>query len=152
MILIISACSFSSPQGYYTQMQLSTNIYRIELIGTRATAHQRVRDFALLRAAEITIEKGKKRFVIIADNIKQESEIFTYSPTQIGTREIGGIVEPIYSAPQMETVKHTQGTMTIELIEKKDKRYKSAYDAKIISSQLTPILRSNDENVNWLRK
>ena len=153
LILFISACTFSSPRGSYSQIQLSTNIYRIDVLGKNSTPHQSVKDFALLRASELTLEKNKKRFIIIEDNIKRINKQIKQAPVFIGTQTINGVIEPIYSQPEIEIITFSSGTMTIETINPKDKRYKSAYDAKIIINQLAPILRSkNDDEVIWLQK
>ncbi len=152
IILSISACSLSSPRGYYSQLQLSPNIYRIEILGKQSTPYQTVKDFALLRAAEITLEKRKQRFIIVADNIVKTSKQVISTPYLIGSHVVNGISEPIYSTPEMKNITKTKGTMTIELISKNDNRYKSAYDAKIISAQLTPIFRANKEQEDWLEK
>ncbi len=156
LIIFLAACSANIPRGFYSQLQLADNIFRIKVEGVRSTPHQKVKDFALLRAAEITLEKGKQKFIILDDNIERMAEQSISPEIIIGTHTINGKVEPIYSEPKIEIKYKSAGTLTIEIIDKNDKRYKSAYDAKIIANQLTPILRAKDKDGKdiyiWLRE
>lgn len=73
VFLGLGACA-SSPQyvaaddaddyGHYTR-KLSENRYRVNFNGNRRTGLQDTRDYALLRAAEVTLAKGYEWFQIV---------------------------------------------------------------------------------------
>lgn len=76
IVFVLSGCntgqyqSFQSGVGYQSE-QTEDNSYYVTYTGTRTTKTEKVNDFALLRSAELTLEKGYVYFVIIkAENNK----------------------------------------------------------------------------------
>ncbi|MBL4602371.1 MAG: hypothetical protein JKY84_06490 [Emcibacteraceae bacterium] len=69
MALLLSGCitgnyqSFSSGVGYKSEQQ-GDNIYYVTYTGSSNTDIKKANDFALLRSAELTLEKGFNYFVI----------------------------------------------------------------------------------------
>jgi len=51
--------------GGYSETALAEDVYRITFKGNAYTSAERVQDFALMRAAELTIEKGYSHFVLL---------------------------------------------------------------------------------------
>lgn len=69
IVLGIAGCnsgkyqSYNSGVGYVTK-PLTNDTYHVTYTGTNSTKIEKVNDFALLRSAELTLEKGYKYFVI----------------------------------------------------------------------------------------
>lgn len=79
-ILALSGCntgqyqSFQSGIGYISE-QTEDEVYYVTYTGTRTTKMEKVNDFALLRSAELTLEKGFDYFIITeAINNKKERD------------------------------------------------------------------------------
>lgn len=63
----------SEGQSYgYREEQISGNRYRVTFKGNSATKTETVKDFALLRAAEITLEKGYRFFNVVDRTLETE--------------------------------------------------------------------------------
>lgn len=70
--------------GGYDETQLGENIFQVSFRGNGYTSGERAADFALLRAAEVTIENGF-RFFILADK-EQGASVSSYTtPTYSNT-------------------------------------------------------------------
>ena len=54
--------------GCFTDTQLSDTVWKVSTAGNGFTAKTTVNDYALLRAAELTLEKGYKYFVVGDEN------------------------------------------------------------------------------------
>ena len=55
-------------KGGYENTQLDKNVFEVTFSGNGLTSRQRVRDFAMLRSAELTIQNGYKYFISINEN------------------------------------------------------------------------------------
>lgn len=66
--------------GGYSEIQLDKNIYQVYFRGNGFTSIERAEDFAMLRSAELTLEKGYKYFLVY--NSKNSSHRFTYTEPQ----------------------------------------------------------------------
>lgn len=84
-VLTVAACasgadyrpaSHSGGAGYSSQ-QIESNRYRVSYTGDRNDNAQDVRDRALLRAAELTLEKGGDWFEITASSTNEDMETRT---------------------------------------------------------------------------
>ena len=49
----------------YTEIQVDKNAYMVSYLGNQTTAPAQAADLALLRCAELTLEKGYKYFVVV---------------------------------------------------------------------------------------
>ncbi len=80
MLLTLVACT-SSPTPYsvatgdfgYRDQQLEDNRYRVSFTGNSATPRDRVQDYALYRAAELTLANGADYFKVVNRNTKSRS-------------------------------------------------------------------------------
>lgn len=54
-------------RGGYSDMQLGDNVFRVSFEGNGYLSAQAASDYALLRSAELTLEKGFRYFVIASD-------------------------------------------------------------------------------------
>jgi hypothetical protein len=67
--------------GGYSETQLGENIFQVSFRGNGYTSRERASDFCLLRAAELTLEKGFRYFIIVES--EKNTKIGTYTtPTQ----------------------------------------------------------------------
>ena len=84
---ILSACATTYQKagvtGGYTETQLDANVYQVDFSGNAYISSQEVADFALLRSAELTLEKGYNYFVII-DGSKYSDTSSYEVPTAYG--------------------------------------------------------------------
>ena len=55
-------------KGGYENTQLDKNVFEVTFSGNGLTSRQRVRDFAMLRSAELTIQNGYKYFISTNEN------------------------------------------------------------------------------------
>ena len=52
--------------GGYEELQLNPNTYRVSFQGNGYTRQERVADFALLRASDLTLAQGSRYFVVVS--------------------------------------------------------------------------------------
>lgn len=89
LTLCISACATSTPYQPaehrravgYTETQLTDNRYRIVFAGNHLTPRQHVHDYALLRAAELTLQAGYEWFQLAGRD--EDRDVRTH--TRFGT-------------------------------------------------------------------
>lgn len=80
-VFLLAACGgatayqhASGPDDYgYTEARLTDNRYRVTFYGNSSTSSEAVRDYALLRAAELTLERGHDWFQVADRGMEQES-------------------------------------------------------------------------------
>jgi len=63
--------------GGYSDTQLAPDLFRVVFRGNGFTAAERVQDFALLRASELTLQRGYKFFAITDENNSNTTSSFT---------------------------------------------------------------------------
>ena len=75
--LALAACAASptpyqvvGPEGGYDDQQLETNRYRVVFDGNAATPRGTVEDFALYRAAELTLQTGHDYFKVVSKDVE----------------------------------------------------------------------------------
>lgn len=75
--LTLAACAASptpyqviGQDGGYDEQQLETDRYRVKFEGNTATPREVVEDFALYRAAELTLETGNDHFRVVAKDVE----------------------------------------------------------------------------------
>lgn len=70
IVLALAACATpyqpKAVRGGYSDIQLNDNVFRVTFEGNGFTAASAVSDYALLRSAEITLEKGFRYFSVNA--------------------------------------------------------------------------------------
>ncbi len=80
LVLALAACT-SSPTPYraltdnfgYSDQQLESNRYRVSFTGNPATSRDTVQDYALYRAAELTLASGNDYFKVVSRNTDARS-------------------------------------------------------------------------------
>jgi hypothetical protein len=66
--------------GGFTELQLSENIYKVSFEGNGFTGSQKAENLALLRSADLTIQKGYKYFGIAQSSGEKSLSVF-HTPT-----------------------------------------------------------------------
>ena len=69
LALISCATPYQSTgsSGGYSEVQVGENVFRVTFEGNSSTAPDRVSDYALLRSADLTLERGFRFFVVAND-------------------------------------------------------------------------------------
>lgn len=80
MVVVISGCASQSPyapagkNGYgYQESQLTKNRYRVSFTGNSHTPGELVKDYALLRAAELTLQQEREWFKVVNRETDKQS-------------------------------------------------------------------------------
>jgi hypothetical protein len=72
LLLLAGACATeyqkSGATGGFKETQLAPDVFRVSFTGNAFTSAERVQDFALLRAAEITLENHARYFAVVAQH------------------------------------------------------------------------------------
>ena len=86
LCLLLAGCATSyQPKSYtggYTDTKLDDDKYRVTFSGNQHTSADRVEEYALLRAAEITLEYGYSHFVTVNESGESVSR---FSESRTGT-------------------------------------------------------------------
>lgn len=81
--------------GGYSETMLAPDVARITFKGNNATAPERVQDMALLRASELCLQAGYKKFVILDEANNTDTAVINtpgHSYTNVSAYAIGGTV------------------------------------------------------------
>lgn len=108
LVLFLTACAtpyqpysmFSG--GGYSDTKLQEDVFRINFHGNDATAYDRAQDFAMLRAADVTLLNGFKYFLVLEDSSRIKTDHYT-TPVQVNTYQYPTI-NPAFSAPTHTSV------------------------------------------------
>lgn len=97
----VTGCATSyQPRGLsggFSETQLAENVFEVRFSGNGYTSSERASDFALLRSAELTLERGFKYFVvddnenarrISIDTVTTSYRTHTYSTSKPGARKV----------------------------------------------------------------
>ena len=72
LVFIISSCTTGYDSagwmGGYSDTQINETTWKVSVSGNAYTSQMRIRDYAMLRASELTLEKGYKYFVVLSDD------------------------------------------------------------------------------------
>ena len=144
-IILVSSCATtyqsSSFTGGYVDTQLSETLWKVSVNGNGFTSSSVVGDYALLRAAELTLEKGYKYFVIAGYDKNKTSSI-----SKIGnnTSYTTGMIDGYgnfnsttnSSTPTYVTVNKHEIFIIYEMLNKK-KEGKFVFNAQLIYNSLS---------------
>lgn len=167
LTVLLTACATQTPykpaaergaEGY-TETRLTNDRYRISFRGNSLTPADTVRDYALLRAAELTLQEGQDWFQLIDSdtdkNVRSSTSVDSgfISPPQTSVYQRCGLLAcdttvvttPGYaSGPDLATTTTTTSyTTTLDiLIGKKPMPAKAeSYDARQLAGNLRRLLQ-----------
>ena len=134
--LLLAGCATAyQPMGFtggYSEVQLNADTYQITVAGNGYTSTDRAQKIALLRASELTLSAGYRRFTVLGGNVSQQYA----GSTPVVANAYGNTV----IASGGEPINKPGGAMTIHFVSPSDPAYSSALDAELIASQLRPQL------------
>ncbi|MCF6343123.1 MAG: hypothetical protein L3J15_00400 [Devosiaceae bacterium] len=141
-ILSLAACStFNNPQrGYFDQRKISDNIFQVMAFNNKSNSIELMKTAAMYSAARITIEQGKKRFIILNEDFKttKKLKIDWDDESEIDKIKEDGYIVIDEGNENIKT--NIKSILLIELINEKDPRYSDAHDAAKLLKQLKPII------------
>jgi len=112
----VASCGSPTPyRGAYSELKLSADTYRITVAANSRTSEARAQNMAFYRAAELTLQAGFDRFVIV------------------GGRGVRDIVVGHYEG---DTLRAPKGEIVIRMVKQGDRDYADAHDARLIAEQL----------------
>jgi len=121
IVLFVVACATDyQAKGYtggFSETQLGENSYRIYFSGNAKTSSERASDFALLRAAELTIENGHQFFIV------------TESQDKVSTRVIG-------DEDSVTTQNRPRTDITVRMFDTKPQDSRIVYEAKFVRQSI----------------
>ena len=112
--LLLTACATGYQStgftGGFKDTQLAPDVFRVSFSGNAFTSSDRVQDFALLRAAELTLANDARYFAVIssADQSRTDTHVTPGSSQTTGTVSAPGNIgyysgTTTYSPPQVHT-------------------------------------------------
>lgn len=115
--LIAAGCATpyqkSGATGGFSEIQLDTNVWQVTFQGNGAVSPQKASEYALLRCAELTLEKGYSFFGLT--ETKNDSQQYTYvNPTQTTTKTKGYSTDSGKYGQQTES--YTTGGDTVVIV------------------------------------
>jgi hypothetical protein len=130
--------SGSSITGGFKETRLGPDVFRVTFSGNGYTPADRVQDFAMLRAAELTLANGAPFFVVMstADRSRTETHVTPGTSHTTGTIADHGSKDKYsetttYTPPRTETFNMPGVEMVIRTLQSKPDR-ELAFDAKFI--------------------
>ena len=144
LAIFLTSCATAyqptSFSGGFTDTQLSENVWKVSVNGNAYTSKSTIGDYALLRASELTLQKGFKYFVIGSQN--EDSKNFnatfgTNSSTTYGNISSSGNfnARTNYTTPTVVPMKKYSNELIFEMLNQKQNSV-FAYDAQLIFDQL----------------
>ena len=99
----LQACSTPYQQlgyrGGYSETALDENVFRVSFQGNKKTSRERAWDFALLRSAELTLERGYLYFIVMDNNHYEELGTYRSPTIVVGTNMVVGGHSIVTAAP-----------------------------------------------------
>jgi hypothetical protein len=138
------ACTSYQPEGFtggFTETPLAKNAYQISSGGNAFTSAGKVRNIALVRAAELTLEKGFVSFIIL----DQDDEVTTSTLSSPGTFNAttnyngnSAYTSGTYSGPQSSQINKAQTTMVVRMYEEDEPGSENALNPMEIIETIGP--------------
>ena len=144
LLIVVSCATSYQPRGMtggYEDTQLGEHLWRVTVNGNGYTSSSVVRDYALLRASELTLEKGYKYFYVSSDNNAQQNSVATVGGNS--SRTTGNIdsfgnfnANTYYSTPTNIPITKFGNELVFVMLNKKSDIY-FVYDAQFIYDSLS---------------
>lgn len=147
LVAILSGCATAYQRegfsGGFSETQLGENVWRVSFEGNGYTKVQKAEDFALLRSAELTLEKGYTHFGLVDSRSSRGKGAFTTPTTSYTTGSAYGAGNYAYGHATTQTyggqtffVSWPFITNTIVMFKGKPDVQGMVYDAKFICQSL----------------
>lgn len=140
--LLLAGCATAyqpmSATGGYSEVQLNADTYQITVAGNGYTSTDRAQKIGLLRASELTLSAGFKRFVVVGGGVGQQYA----GNAPVVANAIGNTVIATGGGPIMKP----GGSLVIHFVAPTDPAFATALDAALIASQLRPQLEPQPQS------
>lgn len=123
----------AGPDGGYSELQLAPDLYRIAFQGNVYTSQERVADMALLRAADLALDRGASYFLVV--NQLRESRSFPNVPHAVYPYGSSGYAYWGPAAPPI-VVRDHRAELAIRLLREEPGPNTSAYSAPLLRQEL----------------
>jgi hypothetical protein len=145
LAVLVAGCATSYQRegfsGGFQEVQLDENVFRVSFRGNGYTSLERAEEMALLRSAELTLQKGFTHFAILDARSREQIESYTTPATSTTNATVGGTGRS-YSATTTTTGGDTstyakpRTTNTIMCFVGRPKIAALVYDAKFLCRTL----------------
>lgn len=159
--LLIASCGTTYKQmgfkGGYEDIQLQEDVYQVNFRGNAYVSAERIRNYALYRAAELTLEKGYDHFSILGGSNQIKTSTHT-SPTYTRSRgtvsgyTTGNYTTGTYSGStttyggQTATYNKPRTSLTIKMTRGKSDDGSYSFDAEKLMENLRIKYKELDPN------
>lgn len=134
LLLLAGACATeyqkSGATGGFKETQLAPDLFRVSFTGNAFTSTERVQDFALLRAAEITLEHHARYFAVVSQHDQTRRNTYV-TPGSYYTK--GN--KTTYTSPTVDTYYYPGVGMMVRIFETKPKG-NFVFDAEFLSNSI----------------
>ena len=138
----LSACATTSYKkidswGYgYQETQLQPDVYRVDYEGSVDTDVPTVKDFALLRCAELTLQKGYKFFIIL--DAKSSTKVSVVTVPSVYQKPFDSYIQPSpYDMTTVDAFSEPSLSNTIQCFKEKPSNLNTlVYDAQKIQENI----------------
>src|SRR3546814_320936 len=123
--LLLAACSTPQPSLYapiddndgYAEEELGKGLFRVSFQGNGVTSRERAEDYALYRAAELTLELGAERFAVHDRLTERFTKVTrdTYDPFPYYGYGAYWYRRPYFGHPSPHTYRYKRTTYLAEL-------------------------------------
>ena len=130
-------------RGGFNEVALAPNVYRVSFNGNGFTSSDRASDLAMLRSADLTIEKGFRYFAFV-DSRNSVSRSYsvnpTYSSTDVQAQAFGNTISATANTTTygggVETIEKPRTTNVVAMFIERPALNGMVYDAQFICSSL----------------
>jgi hypothetical protein len=153
MLGMLAGCGQPTPyqpavDGYgYSEQQIEDNRYRVTFAGNDLTAADKVQNYLLYRAAELTLDQGYDYFTVVDRNLERSTAYWGTGDMHLGsghftTRDdfVGGLGFTTYSARPIDS--YTAYADVVMFEGEKPAGDVNAYDARSVLRQLGPTIEA----------
>ncbi len=149
----LAACSTPTPyqpavNSYgYAEQQIEGNRFRVSFTGNSVTSRQRVENYLLFRAAELTLINGGDHFVVANRDVEIDSRHGHahgpgfYSGFGVGSHRRHSSSGIFFSTPGPTITKYRAFADIVVYKGEKPADDPNSYDARDVMAQLGPIIR-----------
>lgn len=115
----------------FSSTQLGENAFEVRFRGNSYTSSEKASDFALLRSAELTLEKGFEYFIIDNDENIQQTSVRT-TPVRSETKYTWKGAKTTYYGGNTYTTSKPRARKVIVCFKEKPNRPELIYDARFV--------------------
>ena len=159
LFFLLSACAIETPyqpidDGYgYGEQQIEENRYRVTFSGNPSTPRDKVQNYLLYRAAELTVQKGFDYFTVVDQDVERSTRYYShgyvddfgYSGHYRRWHGHRRYYRPSYYSANAYPVSEYMSIADIVMAEgEKPKDDASAYDALDVLQRLQPLILRQD--------